>query len=118
MGLAIQAGLLLGSAYIYARNLWFPIAIHFAWNFTETGIFEASVSGNAVNKDLLTTKIDGVDWLTGGKFGPEGSVQATLFCLVATIILLLLSYRQQKRIPPATRRNSFNGDKNGLVTEN
>ena len=30
VGLAIQAGLLLGSAYIYAKNLWFPIAIHFA----------------------------------------------------------------------------------------
>lgn len=31
--IAIFAGLLLGAAYIYTRNLWFPIAIHFAWNF-------------------------------------------------------------------------------------
>ncbi|WP_020602273.1 CPBP family intramembrane glutamic endopeptidase [Spirosoma spitsbergense] len=111
LGLAIQAGLLLGSAYIYSRSLWFPIAIHFAWNFTETGIFGASVSGNAVGKALLTTKIDGADWLTGGKFGPEGSIQATLFCLAATVVLLLLSYRQNKLIPAATRSNLFYGDK-------
>ena len=31
--IGIEAGLLLGAAYIYTRNLWFPIAIHFAWNF-------------------------------------------------------------------------------------
>jgi len=103
LGLAIQAGLLLGSAYIYSRSLWFPIAIHFAWNFTETGIFGASVSGNAVGRSLLTTKIDGADWLTGGMFGPEGSIQATLFCLAATISLLLLSRRQNKLIGPAAR---------------
>jgi len=78
LGLAIQAGLLLASAYIYARNLWFPIAIHFAWNFTESGIFGAIVSGNTLTKSLLTTKIQGAEWFTGGQFGPEGSIQATI----------------------------------------
>jgi len=101
LGLAIQAGLLLASAYIYSRSLWFPIAIHFAWNFTETGIFGANVSGNAVSRTLLTTKIDGPEWITGGSFGPEGSIQATLFCLVATVCLLLLSRRQNKLIQPS-----------------
>lgn len=113
LGLAIQAGLLLASAYIYSRSLWFPIAIHLAWNFTETGIFGANVSGNAVHRSLLTTKINGAVWLTGGAFGPEGSIQATLFCLAATSFLLLLSYRQNKLIPPSTRHNLSYGDKNG-----
>ena len=54
IGLAIQAGLLLGSAYIYAKNLWFPIAIHFAWNFTQSAIFGANVSGNTISKTLIT----------------------------------------------------------------
>lgn len=101
LGLAIQAGLLLASAYIYSRSLWFPIAIHFAWNFMEAGIFGANLSGNAVSRTLLTTKIDGPEWITGGAFGPEGSIQATLFCLVATVCLLLLSHRQNKLIRPA-----------------
>lgn len=100
IGLAIQAGLLLGSAYIYARNLWFPIAIHFAWNFTQSAIFGASVSGNAIGKTLITSKIEGAEWITGGQFGPEGSIQATVFCLCATIVLLFLSHRENKIIKP------------------
>jgi len=110
LGLSIQAGLLLASAYIYTRSLWFPIAIHFAWNFTESGIFGAKVSGNVMNKSLFVTKIDGPAWLTGGEFGPEGSIQATLFCLIATICLLLMSRRQNKLLPPARPRDLFYGD--------
>ena len=96
VGLAIQAGLLLGAAYIYSGNLWFPIAIHFAWNFTQSAIFGANVSGNAISKTLITSKIEGAELFTGGGFGPEGSMQATLFCLTATIILLILSHRAGK----------------------
>lgn len=99
-GLAIQAGLLLASAYIYSRNLWFPIAIHFAWNFTQSGIFGANVSGNTISKTLITSKIEGAEWFTGGQFGPEGSIQATIFCFIATIILLLLSHKEGKIIKP------------------
>lgn len=103
LGLAIQAGLLLGAAYIFSRNLWFPIAIHFAWNFTQSGIFGASTSDSTMGKSLLTTKIEGAEWFTGGQFGPEGSIQATLFCLVATIVLILLSHKQHKIIKPFKR---------------
>jgi len=100
LAVAIEAGLLLGAAYIYTRNLWFPIAIHFAWNFTQSGIYGASTSGHAITKSLLTTKIGGSQMISGGQFGPEGSVQALIFCLVATIILLVLSHRQNKIIKP------------------
>ena len=100
IGLAIQAGLLLAAAYIYSRNLWFPIAIHFAWNFTQSAIFGANVSGNAISKTLITSQIKGAEWFTGGQFGPEGSIQATLFCLIATIILLTLSHRNGNIINP------------------
>ena len=100
IGLALQAGTFLAAAYIYSRNLWFPIAIHFAWNFTQGGIFGANTSGNSISKSLLTTHIEGEDWYTGGAFGPEGSVQATVFCVLATIVLLVLSHRQNKIIKP------------------
>ncbi len=106
IGLAIQAGLLLAAAYIYSRNLWFPIAIHFAWNFTQSAIFGANVSGNTISKTLITSKIEGAEWFTGGQFGPEGSIQATLFCLIATIILLILSYRKGKIISPYWNRTT------------
>jgi uncharacterized protein len=104
IGLAIQAGLLLASAYIYSRNLWFPIAIHFAWNFTQSAIFGANVSGNTVSKTLITSKIEGEEWFTGGQFGPEGSIQATFFCFIVTIILLVLSHKEEKIIKPFWRK--------------
>lgn len=104
LGLALQAGCLLAAAYMYARNLWFPIAIHFAWNFTQAGIFGATISGNSVTKSLLTTHITGEQWYTGGTFGPEGSVQATVFCLFATIILLYLCHKDKKIVKPWWKR--------------
>ncbi|HCT30832.1 MAG TPA: CPBP family intramembrane metalloprotease domain-containing protein [Bacteroidales bacterium] len=99
-GIAIQAGLLLGIAYMYTRNLWFPIAIHFAWNFTQSAIFGANVSGNAISKTLVTSKIEGAVWFTGGEFGPEGSVQATIFCLTAAILLFVLTRKQGNIVKP------------------
>jgi uncharacterized protein len=106
LGLAIQAGLSLAAAYIYTKNLWFPIAIHFAWNFTQSGIFGAVTSGNAMKKTLITSKIEGAEWFTGGAFGPEGSIQATLFCLVVTIILIFLSQKEGKIVPPYWEKNA------------
>lgn len=100
LGLAIQAGLLLGVSYIYTRNLWLPIALHFAWNFMQAGIYGAVVSGVTVEKSLITSKITGAEWYTGGEFGPEGSIQATVFCLIAMVILLYLCHRDNKLILP------------------
>ncbi len=105
IGLAIQAGLLLASAYIYSRNLWFPIAIHFAWNFTQSAIFGANVSGNTISKTLITSKIEGAEWFTGGQFGPEGSIQATAFCFIVTVILLILSHKEGKIISPYWKKS-------------
>lgn len=104
IGLAIQAGLLLGAAFIYSRNLWFPIAIHFAWNFTQSAIFGANVSGFGISKTFIKSEIKGDEWFTGGEFGPEGSIQATVFCLIATIILLVLSHKEGKIIKPYWRK--------------
>jgi membrane protease YdiL (CAAX protease family) len=103
---AIEAGLLLGAAFIYSKNLWFPIAIHFAWNFTQSGIYGAATSGHIISKSLLTTRIEGPDFITGGEFGPEGSVQAVLFCLIAAIVLMVLSHRQDKIIRPYWSKKS------------
>lgn len=95
-----MAGFLFGAAFIYSRNLWFPIALHFAWNFTQSGIFGAITSGNEKTSSLLEAKIQGAEFVTGGQFGPEGSIQATIICLIATVILLVLNVKQNKIIKP------------------
>lgn len=97
----IEAGLLFGAAYIYTRNLWFPITIHFAWNFMQSGIFGAITSGNEKTSSLLTTKLTGNTFITGGEFGPEGTIQALIFCVLTSIVLLQLS--KHKLIRPNWR---------------
>jgi uncharacterized protein len=98
--IAVEAGILLGAAYIYKRNLWFPIAIHFAWNFMQSGVFGAVTSGNENTTSLLTSKIEGAELITGGQFGPEGTIQAFVFCLTAGLILMILNHKQNKLVKP------------------
>ena len=94
------AGFLMGAAFIYSRSLWMPIALHFAWNFTQSGIFGAITSGNEKTNSLLEAKIQGPEFITGGAFGPEGSIQAIAFCALGTLILLILSRKENKIIKP------------------
>ena len=97
---AVEAGVLLGAAFIYRRNLWFPIALHFAWNFMQSGIFGAITSGTTKVDSLLISKIEGSLWITGGEFGPEGSIQAVIFCSIASAILLFLCHKENKIVKP------------------
>ena len=87
----IEAGFLMGVAYMYARNLWFPIAIHFAWNFMQSGIFGTITSGSEKTSSWLTTNITGSPLFTGGGFGPDATIQAIIFCSLASMHLLILS---------------------------
>jgi len=105
IAIAIQAGLLLAAAYTYTRNLWFPIAIHFAWNFAQSGIYGASTSGIQIRHSLFTSHIEGNPLFTGGAFGPEASLQATIFGLAAGLILLWLSKKQNNIIAPFWIKN-------------
>lgn len=100
IAIAIEAGLLLGAVYIYSKNLWLPIALHFAWNFTQSGIYGATTSGIDISKSLFSTNIEGDTLITGGVFGPEASIQALLFCVIATIIIMRLNQREHKIIKP------------------
>jgi uncharacterized protein len=101
--IAMHAGFLLGAAYIYSRNLWFPIAIHFAWDFAQTRIFGATVNGSIMDKSLLTTRIEGSRIITGGYFGPHGSLQGGLFCLIVGALFMMLSLKQHKIMKPYWR---------------
>jgi membrane protease YdiL (CAAX protease family) len=91
--IAIEAGVLLGLAYVATRNLWLPIGLHFGWNFTEGGIFGAAVSGHGYN-GMIQVSLSGPDWLTGGKFGPEASIVAVLVSVVLSAILLAITLRR------------------------
>ncbi|WP_109300709.1 CPBP family intramembrane glutamic endopeptidase [Aquimarina sp. AU474] len=86
------AGLLLGISYIYTKNLWFPIALHFSWNFFQTH-FGFNVSGIDFYS-LIETEITNYNVLNGGAFGFEGSI----FSITAEILGIIgIGYYYFKR---------------------
>ncbi|GAB5521268.1 MAG: type II CAAX endopeptidase family protein [Rhodothermales bacterium] len=58
---------------ISTRQLWLSMGMHMGWNFFQGSVFGFAASGQGDFK-LLTLALDGPAWLTGGSFGPEGSV--------------------------------------------
>ncbi len=104
VAISVEAGFLLGAAYIYSKNLWLPIWIHFAWNFSEGGIYGAIISGTGLNKSLIRCKISGPDLLTGGAFGPENSLQAVILGLLTAGLFLWLAKKRNHMVKPAWRR--------------
>ena len=73
--IAVEAGILLGGAYMLTRSLWLPIGIHAAWNFTQGSIFDVNVSGTN-SEGLVTAELSGPELLSGGAFGLEASMIA------------------------------------------
>lgn len=79
------AGLWLSFAYLKTRSLWLPIGLHVSWNFSQTTLFAFPTSGADFSaRKLFETTVAGPEWITGGAFGPEGGVLATLALIVCT----------------------------------
>ncbi|MEU6041422.1 type II CAAX endopeptidase family protein [Actinomadura sp. NPDC047616] len=99
IAIAIEAGGMLAAAYAATRNLWVPIGLHFGWNFAAAGIFSTEVSGNGTPQGLLDATTSGPNLISGGDFGPEGSVYSVLFGLLLTIVFLWLARRRGNLVP-------------------
>ena len=105
--IAVEAGILLGAAWMLTRRLWLAVGIHAAWNFTQGWVFSIPVSGGEAPLGLLITRREGPDWLTGGGFGLEASVVAMIAATLAGLVLLVLAVRSGGVRPPmwaASRR--------------
>jgi len=94
IAIAVEAGGMLGAAYVATRRLWLPIGLHLAWNVAESGIFGTEVSGNSDRHGLLDASTSGSVLVGGGRFGPEASGYAILVCLAVTVVLLRLAHRR------------------------
>ncbi len=100
LAIALEAGVLLGLAYVLTRSLWFAIGIHWGWNFFEGPIFGTQVSGGQFTATVFHAKMNGPSWLTGGSFGPEAGVAALVVCLAAAVIVGSLAIRKRRLISP------------------
>src|SRR5262245_13992879 len=81
------AGVWLSIAYLRTRNLWFPTALHFAWNWTMGVFFGIPISGLQIERPFLVTSSDGPVWLTGGNYGSEGGAAATVVLIAAIAVI-------------------------------
>ena len=78
------AGLLLGMMLLVTGSLWWAIGLHAGWNFATSFVADLPVSGlSLVDAPLIDVTVPGNALLTGGEFGLEGGLAATVGLLLA-----------------------------------
>lgn len=91
----ILAGIWLAIAYLKTRSLWFPTALHLSWNWMMGAIFGLPVSGlKFVPHPVLLATSEAPLWLTGGDYGCEGGIAATVVLIVATLVIWKATWLQ------------------------
>ncbi|HET9055673.1 MAG TPA: type II CAAX endopeptidase family protein [Chitinophagaceae bacterium] len=93
------AGIFLGIDYIHTKNLFYAVVLHFTWNFFQGPVLGFEVSGIEF-PSIFQIQLSGNELITGGKFGFEGSLPATVV-LILSIILLFISFRIKTRATTA-----------------
>lgn len=79
------AGLFLGVAFYAPGGLWTAFGAHLGWNATLAAL-DAPVSGLPFRIPLLDYHAGEPSWLSGGQFGPEGGLVATLALALAIAV--------------------------------
>jgi uncharacterized protein len=73
-------------------TLWFAVGFHAAWDWGETFFYAVPNSGTTETGHLLSPRLHGNVWLTGGTVGPEASV-----LLMLVIAALWLAFDRMYR---------------------
>lgn len=88
----VIAGFWLAAAYLKTRSLWFPLGVHWGWNWALGSIFGLPISGvRFFSNPILRGQDVGPAWLTGGNYGIEGGVACTIALLVFILLILRTS---------------------------
>jgi membrane protease YdiL (CAAX protease family) len=82
---AFNAGLTLGLPYMLTGRLWMSVGLHIAWDFWE----ESFLGVNSTNGFLVSVPdLSKPAYLTGGAYGPDGSLLASVIVVIAVIGML------------------------------
>jgi membrane protease YdiL (CAAX protease family) len=83
----VLAGVWLCVAYWRTRSLWFPLGLHFGWNWVQGALLGSPVSGirSIAPHPLLSFADAGPAWVGGGGYGIEGGAACTLALVLATL---------------------------------
>jgi len=88
----VLAGVWMSLAYLRTRSLWFPLGVHWSWNWALGWFFGLPVSGlKLVSHPLLEATDSGPKWLTGGSYGLEGGVAAAIALVLVTLFTWRIS---------------------------
>lgn len=105
LSIAIEAGILLGAAFMLTRNLGFCVGIHWAWNFMQGAVFSIAVSGTKT-EGWLQASSKGPVWLTGGEFGAEASLVALVLATLAGFLILAMAIKRGQLVLPFWQRKA------------
>ncbi len=83
------AGVWLATGFLRTRSLWFPLGLHWAWNWAMGSLLGLPVSGitSLTHAPLLRAADHGPAWLTGGSYGIEGGAACTVALIVSTLFI-------------------------------
>ena len=73
-------GILLGFAFLCSHDLWLPIGLHYGWNAV-LPLFGVNLSGLTIEVTRYFYRWDLTSLWSGGDYGPEGGLLASIFCI-------------------------------------
>lgn len=89
----VLAGVWFAVGYLRTRSLWLPLGLHWAWNWALGWFFGVPVSGSTiVSNTLLRANDVGPAWFTGGDYGIEGGIAATVAIIASTVFLWFMPW--------------------------
>lgn len=103
VAIMVEAGVLLAAVFMYTRRIWMIFGLHLAWNFVQSTVFGLTVSGHTI-EGMVTPKVEGPIWLTGGEFGVEASWLAVGLCLTVGLVILKRVVEAGRIVSPFWRR--------------
>lgn len=92
LAIALEAGVMLAAAFLWRRNIWFVVGLHFAWNVMEQ-LLGIPVSGHTP-EGLFTVDVHGSALLTGGGFGLETSIVPVVIGVLLTVTMFVRARRR------------------------
>lgn len=90
LGNIALAGIFLGVAFYAPGGLWTAFGAHLGWNATLAAL-DAPVSGLPFSIPFIDYRAGDPVWLSGGRFGPEGGLLATVSITVALLVMVRLT---------------------------
>jgi membrane protease YdiL (CAAX protease family) len=93
--------------YLSTKMLWLSIGMHVGWNFFQGPIFGFAASGHKKATLLQHTLNSDKQYLTGGEFGPEGSILIIPILMLTLLIMKWYSEKFYKNEKKAIANNGY-----------